>query len=169
MAATGKATALAVAIVATLATAACGGKDPGTMNTMTQQQATHRVESYVRNAVAALPEHVQLHAFAKDSGSCDDPSDNGPKGRVEPSVTYKVTGLDASKYNMYFDDLRSWWTHHQFQVLKDDRPQDLYLWVENKNDAFRMAAQANDLGELYLTATSTCVWPNGTPPASVTG
>lgn len=28
-----------------------------------------------------------------------------------------------------------------------------------------MSIEANDLGKLYIGATSPCVWPNGTPPA----
>jgi hypothetical protein len=40
-----------------------------------------------------------------------------------------------------------------------------YLWVENNRDGFRLALQSNDVGGLYLTASSPCVWPNGKAPS----
>lgn len=52
----------------------------------------------------------------------------------------------------------------RFQVLRDDpTPGREYLWVENATDGFRMAFQANDAGEMFLIASSPCIWPDGAP------
>jgi hypothetical protein len=139
------------------------------MNTMTQPQAEKRVEVYARNAAGSLPESSRLEVSDVGSGNCDDPTDNGPKGRVEPYVEYQVIGLDPNRYNEYFNDLKQWWERNNFHVLRDARPKRMFLWVQNNSDGFNMTVKSNDLGEMYLIATSTCVWPNGTPPPSVTG
>lgn len=137
--------------------------------TMTAQQASLRVADYAQRAFAALPPPAALVKWAGDNNNpCDDPTDNGPQGRVVPYAEYKITGLPPDQYNHYFDVLRQWWASHGFRVLADDRPKDLYLWVENNGDGFRMALQANDVGPLYLTSTAPCVWPNGTPEPSPT-
>ena len=38
-----------------------------------------------------------------DTYSCDDPTDNGPKGRVIASVEYRLGGLDSAECVHYFD------------------------------------------------------------------
>ncbi|KAA2266996.1 hypothetical protein F0L68_00200 [Solihabitans fulvus] len=138
-------------------------------NTITEQQATTRVEDYAKQVVAALPAQARPEKFSANTNQCDDPTDNGPKGRVIASFEYEIHDLPREQYNNYFDALRKWWTDHDFRVLTDDRPKDMYIWVENNQDGFRMALQANDLGKLYLTATSPCVWPKGTPAPGATG
>jgi hypothetical protein len=105
-----------ISTLAVLSVTACGGKDPGTMKTMTQQQASHRVDAYIQRTMTALPPGAELNLFVKDAGSCLDPSDNGPAGRVEPSASYKVTGLDPARYSHYFDDLKTWWMRHDANI-----------------------------------------------------
>lgn len=38
------------------------------------------------------------------------------------------------------------------------------LFVESNRDAFRMSLQANIPGDVSISSTSPCVWPEGTPP-----
>jgi hypothetical protein len=132
-------------------------------NTMTEQQATQRVEDYARQAIAQLPPQAQVKKIEAASDGCDNPSDNGPKGRVVASNSYQILGLPPGEYNHYFDTLRDWWTKNNYHLLDDQRPKDMFLWVENNNDAVRVTIEANDNGGLYIGATSPCVWPHGTP------
>jgi hypothetical protein len=133
-------------------------------NTITEEEATQRAEDYVRQAMEALPPEARLEVLSgTSSGPCDDPTDNGPRGRVTVGNIYWVRGLPAESNPQYFDSMVRWWTDHDFAILTDKRPQSNYVWVENKRDGFRMAFRDNPKGELALGADSPCVWPNGTP------
>lgn len=134
-------------------------------NTITEQQAVQRVQDNIRAAVTQLPPTARLEQQLTDSAPCDDPTDNGPKGRVTASTTYQVHELLPDQYPHFFDLLRDWWQRNNYRVLDDSRlsPTDMYLWVENNHDGFRMALQSNDNGGLFITASSPCVWPHGSP------
>lgn len=134
-------------------------------DTMTLDEANRRVEEYIRQALTALPRSAQLELQEKyEDLDCDDPTDSGPAGRRFASRSYQVTGLNAAEIPTYYNDLKAWWPQHGFKILKDDsRPTREYLWVEKGSDSFRMAFEANDLGQMYLIASSPCVWREGTP------
>lgn len=166
---TGKQALLGVlfAVLAALVLTACGSYPGGAMpNTITAHDAEQRVEDYIQQAITVLPPQRRLTNPFKDTYACDDPTDNGPKGRVIATVDYQIDGLSPGQYDHYLDALKKWWLGHDFRVLEDARPKVPYVWVENNKDGFRMAAKTNDGGEMYLTATSPCVWPNGTPQPS---
>lgn len=134
--------------------------------TLTEQQARDRVEQYIQGAVSALPDTARRQFFNQNRSECTDPTDNGPLGRFEISATYEILGLDAARFPEHFNAVVQWWTSHDFTVLTDFRPKDQYVFVRNNTDAFDMSIEANDLGKLYIGATSPCIWPNGTPPAN---
>jgi hypothetical protein len=142
--------------------ASCGA-DAGMQRTITVEQAEQRVEDYFRQALAVLPERARPEVGLIHTVECDDPTDNGPEGRKIASVDYEILDLPPSEYPNYVDDLERWWRDNGFRVLDDERPTYESIWVENNNDGFRMRIQGNHVGELYLGATSPCVWPNGTP------
>lgn len=133
--------------------------------TMTIQEANRQVEQYVQQTLAAFPAGATLRLDEKyEDSECDEPTDRGPVGRQFASRSYEVTGLEPDQIPAYYEDLKMWWPQHGLQILKDDpRPSRQYLWAENADDGFRMAFQANDLGKMYLIASSPCVWPTGTP------
>ncbi|MGH3687767.1 MAG: hypothetical protein ACRDSM_22535 [Pseudonocardiaceae bacterium] len=156
--------AVLLAVLAALVLTACETNFGGAMrNTMTAHDAERRVEDYIQQAITALPPQRRLTKPFRDTYACDDPTDNGPKGRVIASVDYQIDGLPQHQYDQYLDALKKWWISHDFRVLEDARPKVSYIWVQNNTDSFRMAAKTNDRGEMYLVATSPCVWPNGTP------
>lgn len=139
-----------------------------TASTITQKQAEQQVQANIHAAAAELPATAKLEQQLTDTGPCDDPTDNGPQGRVTASSTYQVHNLDPEQYPNLFGHLRDWWIQQNFRVLDDSHQTSTvrYLWVENNQDGFRMAMQSNDGGGLFLTSSSPCVWPNGTPPTS---
>jgi hypothetical protein len=155
------------AVLAALVLTACGTNPGGAMsNTITAHDAEQRVEDYIQQTITVLPPQRRLTNPFTSTYACDDPTDNGPKGRVIATVDYQIDGLSPDQYDHYLDALKKWWVGHDFRVLQDARPKAAHVWVENNKDGFRMAAQTNDRGEMYLTATSPCVWPNGTPQPS---
>jgi hypothetical protein len=119
--------------IAALAITACGG--PGGIHA----------------AVAQLPA-ARLEQQLTRSMPCDDPTDNGPKGRVTASTTYHIHDLPPDQYPHFFDLLRDWWQRNNFRILDDSShgATDTYLWVDNNRDGFRMALQSNDNGEYLL-------------------
>ncbi|MFI5613841.1 hypothetical protein [Amycolatopsis sp. NPDC051903] len=135
-------------------------------STITEKQAHDRVEDYVRQAFGALPATASRTLFSQNRAECTDPTDDGPPGRFEISVTYEITGLAVASFGAQFDAVVAWWRAHGFTVVTDKRPSDQYVFARNASDSFDMSIQANDLGKLYLGATSPCVWPNGVPDAA---
>ncbi|MGW4399901.1 hypothetical protein ACWEHA_31820 [Amycolatopsis nivea] len=134
--------------------------------TITETEARDRVEGYVRAVFAVLPAPAARELFSRNRSECTDPTDNGPAGRYEISATYEVTGLEPDTFKAQFDAVVDWWQGHGFTVLTDRRPTDQYVFARNERDGFDMSLQANELGKLYLGATSPCVWPKGTPEAA---
>ncbi len=137
-----------------------------TMRTLTEQQAMERVERHIGDAVAALPVNARLDEAPTVSPlPCDDPSDQGPLGRVTVAKVYWLRDLPKDRTAELFEAMHSYWLSHDYRVLDDHR--DLRvpaLFVESNRDAFRMSLQANVRGDLLISSTSPCVWPEGTPP-----
>ena len=75
--------------------AACGSTQP---NTITVKQAEQRVEDYFRKALAVLPAQARPEVGLIDTVECDDPTDNGPKGRKIASVDYEIHDLPPAEY-----------------------------------------------------------------------
>jgi hypothetical protein len=132
--------------------------------TITERQARDLVEDHIRAAFEVLPAEAGRQLFSRNRSECADPTDDGPAGRYEISATYEVTGLDPAAFGEHFDAVVAWWSGHGFTVLADNRPADQYVFARNETDGFDLSIQANDLGKLYLGATSPCVWPDGKPP-----
>jgi hypothetical protein len=151
-----------LALLVALPIASCG-TESGMQRTMTVEQAEERVEHYFRQTLSVLPAQARPEAGLIHTVDCDDPTDNGPKGRKIASADYQIHDLPAAEYPKYVADLERWWRDHNFRILDDERPTYQSISVENNDDGFRIRIQDNDLGELYITATSPCVWPNGTP------
>lgn len=152
-----------IVVVVAMLTIFATGCGEAVRNTITQQQAEQRVEENYRMVLALLPKEARPALQVGDIQPCDDPTDDGPRGRVIASVSYQVRDLQAADFNAHFDAIKQWWTDHNFRILDDSRPKNMYLWAENNGDGFRMALQANDVGGFYIISTSPCVWPEGTP------
>ncbi|GAB3883022.1 hypothetical protein ACFQ1S_09950 [Kibdelosporangium lantanae] len=134
------------------------------MNTMTQQDAMNRVEDYVHRAVGVLPKEARLEAVSPLAADpCDDPTDNGPKGRVFATNNYWVRGLAKDKSREYLDSLVKWWRDNRFTGPLDSWDKAGFVVMENQDNGFRMRFQDGGSGLLSIGASSPCVWPNGKP------
>ncbi|MGH4020074.1 MAG: hypothetical protein ACRDT0_12740 [Pseudonocardiaceae bacterium] len=140
------------------------------MQTLSEQQALQRVEEHIARAVAALPVAPRLEKqSAVGAVPCDDPSDLGPLGRVSVSDTYWMRGLDFDRPQELFAVMHDHWLAHDYRVLADHRDDHVApaLFVEHNGDAFRMSMATSVQGDFSISATSPCVWPDGTPPPEV--
>jgi hypothetical protein len=155
--------------LAVLSVSSCGTddqpKDTAMKNTINIQEANQRVEDYVTRARAAFPASVELRLQSQFKDSpCDDPTDNGPKGRLIASRGYQVMGPSPNQFPQQFEAIRTWWERNGFVVSNDSaRGADRTVAAENKADGFTMSLRSNNAGELYLNTSAPCVWPNGTP------
>lgn len=131
--------------------------------TITLERANQRVEQYIDQARTSLPAGVELELQESfEDYPCTDPDDGGPEGRRIASRTFQVMGPAKTDIPQYFDAVLQWSKQNGFVVLKHE-PTNEYLWMENRSDGFRVSLEANSKGELYVGATSPCVWPEGTP------
>ena len=149
------------------------------MQTLDEQQATGRVERHIAHAVAALPTRPRLELASELRTECDDPTDFGPKGRIQVSRRYWLAGLPRERTREVFDALHEHWLAGDYRVLEDGRDRAVedmttgevrpapLLWVEHNRDGFRMTLVGSAGGDLSLVATSPCIWPDGTPGSGV--
>lgn len=137
------------------------------MRTLTKDQAAQRVEEHIKRAVAALPVNPSLSPLGGGSMECEDPSDNGPRGRYEVDKTYWLDDISTNRSDEFVETLYQYWKNNNYRILTDERSaDDTSIWVEHNEDSFRMSIAQNEEGDLSLGATSPCVWPDGVPPSS---
>jgi hypothetical protein len=136
-------------------------------STMTAEQALRQAEDYVHAALSVLPPEARLEVLTTPgSHACDDPTDNGPRGRVFASNSYWIQGLDPSRVREYLDALVRWWAEHDFVGPVESWDKAQFVSMENKNDGFRMLLQDGGNGKPSIGASSPCVWPRGMPEPS---
>ena len=153
-----------LAAVAVLLCQACGSGTEEANGRMTESDAMNRVEDYVHRAVGVLAGEARLEAVSPlATDPCDDPTDNGPKGRVFATNDYWVRGLAKDKSREYLDLLVKWWTDNGFAGSLDSWDKSGFVVMENRADGFRMRFQDGGGGLLSIGASSPCVWPNGKP------
>jgi hypothetical protein len=143
---------------------------PGMKPTITIAEANQGAEQYLDQAASDVfpPPITWTPGPPEERGECTDPDDNGPAGRLQASREYQLAGVVQTDFPQHFDSLRQWWANHGFtQTFDKGSGGGRLLGAENRADGFRMSLQSNDVGGLYLTVASPCVWPNGTP--EVTG
>ena len=140
------------------------GQRAGMEETITQDEAAEKIEQHVTDAVAVLPDTVELEPLGPVAfASCDDPTDGGPKDRVTVSQRQWLTGLPAEDNEQNVDLLYDYWVSNGYRVIHDLRPDELFVTTESETDAFNVSVQASDEGSLSIGASSPCVWPDGTP------
>jgi hypothetical protein len=145
------------------------------MHTLDEQQATDRVGEHVSRAIAGLPARPRLELASELRTQCDDPTDHGPKGRIQVSRRYWLADLDRDRNPEYFDAMHAHWLASGYRVLQDARDRAVedmetgqvrpapMLWVEHADDGFRMNLVSSVGGDLSLVTTSPCIWPTGSP------
>jgi hypothetical protein len=163
-----------VALLSALAIAACGiisgGGKHVEKNTMTQQQATNRVEQIIRDTIAALnpkPELSKQEAMSQPT-SCVDPTDGGSPDRTVISHTYLLNGLPGSHNGAIASRIKAYWDSQDVRYnnsdgLTSDHPD---ITGYTRPDEFLVSLSTNAQKVLMLTVTSPCIWPNGTPEPS---
>ncbi|NYH55751.1 hypothetical protein HNR06_005340 [Nocardiopsis arvandica] len=132
--------------------------------TITEDEAAERVREHIDDTMTALPDTAELEERRGTVvAACDDPTDGGSRDRVTVSETFWVRGLPAEDNEANIELLHEHWTSNGYRVFEDLRPDDMFLSVEHEKDAFGVTVQVAGDGGLSLSASSPCVWPEGTP------
>lgn len=166
----GRGTAAALLIALSLTLIGCTGKESSVQPTETQAVAIERVEQLIRDATAQLPTGATLtNNYRSNEAGCDDPTDNGPAGRIFVEHRYAV--VSADNYGRWRSDLvipplAAYWEKQGFRVKNDMRAKSDPRYTVEDPDGYFATVQGYDRGGSYdftLTVGSPCIWPNGTP------
>jgi hypothetical protein len=162
------AAALIAALSLTLA--GCSGKDESLQPTDTQAAAKERVETLIQEASAVLPAGTTLeYSDGSDENSCDDPTDDGPAGRVFVEHRYKVIAPKKGTWgtaDQVISPLVALWEKQGYKVNNDLRANPDPRYNVERSDGYYATVQGYDRNGYFdftLTAGSPCIWPNGTP------
>lgn len=149
--------------VLTLMLSACGTSEYEE-ETMTQDEAAERAEEHINDAVAVLPDSLELESSGGVTANpCDDLANGGAEGPVSVGLGYWLRGLPVEDNEDNVELLYRYWIDNGYQVTGDQRPNKLAVFVQNEEDSFRMSVTSSIQGGLSISASSPCVWPEGTP------
>jgi hypothetical protein len=144
-----------------LLTTACGSPP---RKTVTGPEAITRLDGYLADAVAAVPEPARItrtKAEAADGSGCSKSSfaDN-PSGQVVATVTYETSQLTPEVATQYLDALARLWEKKWGPV---DRVPD-HVGVQAGQDNYTLYGNYwPGTHSISVSANSGCIWVNGTP------
>ncbi|MFI6536081.1 hypothetical protein ACIBHY_26780 [Nonomuraea sp. NPDC050547] len=131
--------------------------------TISQDQATTRVEQLIRDTAAALTPTPRLELIPHDADECV--HENEPPGKISVSRAYWLRGIPKSANMDIARQVRAYWEAQGHRIVSTGgldvgHPS---IGGESRPDGFILALTWVAGDNLYLASTSTCVWPNGTP------
>jgi hypothetical protein len=160
------AVALTILMVAACGLGSGGGKRVE-KNTMTQRQATERVEQIIRDTIAMLDPvpHLERQEAMSQPRSCVDPTDGGSPDRTVISHTYLLRGLPDDHNGTVAKRIKAYWDSKGVRFSNADglASNEPDITGYTRQDEFLVSLSTNAQKVLMLTVTSPCIWPNGTP------
>lgn len=138
---------------------------------MTEQQAASHAEQILRDTVAVLKPKPRLVVYRPGSttGPClDDTNPQSARGRVIVSRTYWLRDISQASNASIGKQVLQYWKQKNWDITSTkgvgtDKPEITGL---AKPYAFGINLQWSSDGSLSIAASSVCIWPHGTPPAS---
>lgn len=148
-----------LAVVALLLTG-CTMNDP----TITQDQALDRVEQLIRDTATALKPRPRLELIPHGTGADDCLHPDEPKGKVTVNRAYWLRDIPESENMNISKQVRAYWQEFGHRIVAAGGTGNPDLSGESKPDGFTLALTWAAGDNLYLAATSPCVWPEGSAP-----
>ncbi|WP_344576127.1 hypothetical protein [Nonomuraea roseoviolacea] len=134
--------------------------------TINETQALVRVDQLVHETAAALDPKPRLEVIPHSlpTSACLDP--DKPAGQVIVNRKYWLRGLPADQNMNIARQVRSHWEREGHTILSvggwdAGHPS---IGGLSKPDGFLLALVWSEGDDLYLAATSPCIWPSGSPP-----
>ncbi|HEU5156364.1 MAG TPA: hypothetical protein VFU43_05155 [Streptosporangiaceae bacterium] len=138
--------------------------------TMTEKQATARIEQLIQDTVAVLDPKPRLEIIESMSqpGSCVDPTDQGSPDRTVVSHSYWMRDIPRSRNGDIGQQAKRYWESKGYKITKFDglNTNEPNINGYTQSDEFLFSIETNVDGDLNIGATSPCIWPNGTPEPS---
>ncbi|WP_433794998.1 hypothetical protein [Actinoplanes sp. CA-252034] len=137
--------------------------------TETKDQAAERVEALVREAFTQVPTGATLKfSDGSDIGSCDDAESGAPRGRIFAERRYNLIPDAAGSWpaEQTIPALVAFWEQQGYRVHDDRRSERPPRFVVRTPDDYSVVVDAWDRDGYYdytLSASSPCIWENGTP------
>lgn len=143
---------VALAAALTLAATGCA---PST--SLTRDEAETKLEEHATAAADVLPDQLRLDTTRGVSAPpCDSSED-----RIRVSKSYWLDGLPKKADEAHVDALVQHWQDNGYEITDDQRPTELFVFAEHTEDEFEIYVQASVEGDLSLTVSSPCLWPEG--------
>ncbi|MEQ4719508.1 hypothetical protein [Nonomuraea sp. B19D2] len=137
--------------------------------TISKAQALVRIEQLINGTVAIIrPKPVpELHRPSLNDSLCLDPLDGGSEERIVVNRRYFLRGLPKGALKEVIAQVKAYW-QSQGHYIQAESENGLQLYGRSRPDDFLITIGRSAGDVLTLGATSTCLWPNGTPEPSST-
>ncbi|MEV4889050.1 hypothetical protein AB0K48_06645 [Nonomuraea sp. NPDC055795] len=132
--------------------------------TITQDQATMRVEQLIRDTAAALTPKPRLELITHGTGPAACTHENDSPGRISVNRAYWLRDIPKAANPDIARQVRAHWEAQGHRIVSTGgldvgHPS---IGGESRPDGFILALTWVAGDNLYLASTSTCVWPSGT-------
>jgi hypothetical protein len=140
-------------------------------STITKAQALSRIDQLVNGTVSVIRPKPRLELYRPSliDGTCSPPGSTDLRHPVEVSREYYLRGLPETEdaLRKVVADVKAYW-QKEGHYIAVEHENGLQLYGHSRPDDFLMAIGVEADNVLTLGATSTCLWPNGTPEPSPT-
>lgn len=138
-----------------------------TMNdlTITQEQADARVNRLIRDTAAALTPTPRLELIPYGTGpdGCLTPGE--PEEKVTINRKYSLRDIPKSENLNISRQVKAYWEAQGHRIVAVGTGNSPNLNAESSPDHYILSLSWAEGDNLFLASTSTCVWPEGKPPA----
>ncbi|MEV2265612.1 hypothetical protein [Nonomuraea africana] len=133
--------------------------------TITQEQADARVNQLIRDTAAALTPRPRLELIPYGTGADNCLAADAPEGMVSINRAYWLRDIPKSENLNISRQVKAHWQAQGHRIVAVGTGNNPDLNAESNPDHFILGLSWAKGDNLYLASTSTCVWPDGTPPA----
>ncbi|WP_143590831.1 hypothetical protein [Thermoactinospora rubra] len=132
-------------------------------STITQSEAIARVDQLIHETANTLTPKPRLELIPSSTtpGSCLD--SGKPQGQVVINRKYWLRGIPKDETMSIAHQVRAYWKKQGHRIVGSGGPKNPDLSGESHPDGFILALSWTEGDNLYLAATSPCVWPDETP------
>ncbi|GAA0975276.1 hypothetical protein GCM10009555_032880 [Acrocarpospora macrocephala] len=143
---------------------------PPNRPTMTKAQALARVEQLIKEAADAIdmPKELELYEPSLGDDLCLDPIDGGSEERIVVNRKYFLRGIPKGRITEVTQRVKAHW-EQQGHIIDGVSNDGLVVVGRTRPDDFYLALGWTNDDVPTLAATSTCIWPNGTPEPTQPG
>lgn len=154
------------AAISMLLLAGCSAADPDSQPTMTQSQATARIQQILQGTGPFISPRPRLEIDKRDTytGPCLEEPPGHSDARVQISRAYVLQGVPKQANASVAAQVLHGWKSKGYKVSTFRTGTSSPQIHGTAGDNFLISLQSNSQGQLTIGATSPCLWPDGTPP-----